>query len=264
MIRSTMMRVKVSSLLAAGIGLTTGLIGSASLAQSPPDGDPVEDTEPDSMDTEAPDAEGTDAEEAEAEGAEARGDRQDIYVAALNPLNEDIIGQGLNGLAAFVIQGDDMRIYVMAAGVPGGMAHLQHYHGFTDGTAAECPTPEADTNNDGVIDLIETQDTSGQTLVPLHDDPASLDGLLTLDRFPMATAPDGRVSYQQTVSMRSLETALQNQYGIDDLNLDNRVVFLHSISDGSVIPDSAQSVADVPARITLPIACGAIMRVNSN
>jgi hypothetical protein len=155
-----------------------------------------------------------------------------------------------------------MRVYLLAENLPPGMHHLQHYHGFPEGSTATCPTADADTNGDGVIDLIETQATAGRTLVPLHDDPASLEGLLASDRFPLASSPAGVIDYREMVSVQALEAALQSEYDINNLSLDQRVVFLHGVSEAANVPDSAQSIADVPASTTLPIACGELTRID--
>lgn len=220
------------SWLLLGAGLTTGFAASQAIAQPVPG--PSE--------------------------AETADEMREIYIAPLQPLNANVTGAEPIGLATFIIRGDEMGIYVIAEGLPPGMAHLQHYHGFTEGGEAECPTEAADTNSDGVVDLIETQATAGRTLVPFHDDPASLEGLLATDRFPTAT--NGVIDYRETVSVQALESSLQSQYAIDDLSLDERVVFLHGVGPDTNLPDSAQSIADVPAGTTLPIACGEIVRVD--
>lgn len=187
---------------------------------------------------------------------------REIYIAPLQPINDDLTEQIPLGLVSIIILDDEMRMYVMAEGLPAGIPHLQHYHGFIDGAEATCPTAEADINNDGVVDLIETQPAAGQTLVPIHDAPASLEGLLAIERFPTASEPDGVIDYRGTVSLQALESALQSQHGIGELDLQNRVVFIHGVGEGANIPDSAESIADVPASVTLPIACGEFTRVD--
>jgi hypothetical protein len=187
---------------------------------------------------------------------------REIYIAPLKPLNDSLTEQSPLGLATIFIRGDELRMYVIAEGLPPGMAHLQHYHGFTQGNEAVCPTDDVDANGDGVVDLRETEATSGVTLVPFHDDPASLEGLLDTERFPVASSPDGVIDYRETVSVQELEAALQSQYDIGELNVENRVVFIHGVAEDVTLPDSAASIADVPASTTLPIACGEFTRID--
>lgn len=55
-----------------------------------------------------------------------------------------------------------------------------------------------------------------------------------------------------------LQAAIKKQYGIDDLALEDRVIFIHGVPEGQKLPDSVQSLPGVPAYITVPIACGVI------
>jgi hypothetical protein len=222
--------IKARALLLAGVGLAAGLAATGVVAQPTPD-------------------------------AGAAGDRE-IYIAPLQPLNDNLTEQSPLGLATIIIRGDEMRLYVIAEGLPSGMAHLQHYHGFTQGTEAVCPTADVDANNDGVVDLRETETVAGVTLVPFHDDPASLEGLLDTERFPMAASPDGVIDYRETVSVQALASALQSEYDINQFNIEDRVIFLHGVAEDANVPDSAQSIADVPASTTLPIACGEFTRID--
>lgn len=222
--------VKARSLLLAGIGLAAGLTAPEVVAQPIPD-------------------------------ADGAGDRE-IYIAPLQPLNDTLTEQSPLGLATIIIRGDEMRLYVIAEGLPPGMPHLQHYHGFTQGSEAVCPTADVDANADGVVDLRETESVAGVTLVPFHDDPASLEGLLNVERFPTASSPDGVIDYRETVSVQALASALQSEYDINQFNLEDRVIFIHGVAEGTDVPDSAQSIADVPASTTLPIACGEFTRID--
>ncbi len=43
------------------------------------------------------------------------------------------------------------------------MMHLQHVHGFKDGSDAVCADSAQDVNNDGIVNLMETQLVSGIT-----------------------------------------------------------------------------------------------------
>ncbi len=175
------------------------------------------------------------------------------YHAELTPLNEQISGTSPTGTAMLQMSGDSLMISISLQDLPPSMMHLQHFHGFVDGQDASCATMMQDTNNDGIIDLLETEAVSGITLVPFHKNPASLQ--IKSDTYPIA-GDDGSVSYSQTVSVSELESNLANTHNIDSLLLEHRVVYIHGISSDISLPETVQSLPEVPAHVTLPIACG--------
>lgn len=184
-----------------------------------------------------------------------------VYVAKLVPLNRDITKLETTAEARFTIKGDALAITVDAKGLPPGMMHLQHFHGFKDGDAATCPTAAADANHDGIIDLIETEPISGTTMVPFHDNPAGME--IVRDTYPKAGA-DGIFHYKQAVSLKALQAGFLKAFGSDQLNLERRVVFIHGVFPATKLPASAASLGTIPAQVTLPIACGKIDRVVRN
>lgn len=177
------------------------------------------------------------------------------YVAVLEPMNTDVTGLRSTGKARFRIDGDKLTIIVTAEEVPPGITHLQHFHGFEDGSDASCASRADDANGDGIVDLIETEAVSGKTMVPFSADPASLE--IVTDTYPKASA-DETYHYQQTVSLPELQQAFADAFGGQDLDLDGRVVYIHSVLPSIVMPDSVASLGDIPAHVTLPIACGEI------
>lgn len=193
-------------------------------------------------------------------GAAAAQEAEGTWRADLMALNAQVAGGEASGSVTIAIQGDTATISVDAKGVPAGIAHLQHIHGFADSDkAATCPAADADANGDGVIDLIETEAAAGTTMVPFDSDPLGFD-LLGGD-FPEAYA-DGNYSYEQTVELPALMTAFGEKFPDQGLDLDRRVVFIHGVPEDADLPDTAQSLGDVAAHVTLPIACGALRRDN--
>lgn len=180
-----------------------------------------------------------------------------VYIAKLHPVNAKVTGLETTGEARFSINGDALTIDVNAEKLPPDMMHLQHFHGFKDNRDATCPTEAADVNHDGIIDLIETEPTSGTTMVPFHDDPVSME--IVRDTYPKADA-DGTFHYKKTVSLKDLEAAFAKAFGDKELDLDRRVVFIHGIISSTKLPASAASLGTIPAQVTLPIACGEIKR----
>ena len=178
------------------------------------------------------------------------------YVAELHALNTKATGMQTAGEARFTITGDSLTISVTTRHVPPGMMHLQHFHGFTTSQNATCPTEAADANHDGVIDLIETEPTSGTTMVPFTGDPVSME--IVTDSYPEASA-DGTYQYRKTVSLSALEAAFAKAFDGQKLDLGRRVVFVHGVPATTTLPASAASLGKIPAQVTVPIACGKIV-----
>jgi hypothetical protein len=181
-----------------------------------------------------------------------------VYVAHLSPLNSKVTGSAASGEARLTIKGDRLTIVIDTKGLPPDMMHLQHFHGFTDNREATCATAAADTNGDGIIDLIETEPMSGTTMVPFHDDPVSMQ--IVRDTYPKALA-SGSYHYKKTVSLTALKAAFAKAFNDSDLALDKRVVYIHGVPAATKLPSSVASLGKIPAQVTLPIACGKIERV---
>jgi hypothetical protein len=184
------------------------------------------------------------------------------YQAELHPLNADTTGSETSGDVTIAVSGDDVKIEITVTGVSPSMQHWQHFHGFADSVQeAACPTTDDDANNDGIIDLIETEAVAGTTMVPFNDDPVRLD--IPADTYPEAGA-DGSYTYMVTVSRSELEAVFSESFPESDgLSFANRVVFIHGVPDDAALPDTVQSLGDIPAQVTLPIACGNIELLQS-
>ena len=177
------------------------------------------------------------------------------YWGSFLPLNAPAIGTAASGSVMLVVDGEELRIELQADRLPPDMMHLQHLHGFPEGGEARCPDiggPEQ------VVDLIEASEIAGTTLIPFHDDPTSLE--ITTDTYPSADA-DGAMTYRQTVSWPDLQAAVEETYGIQDLDLSQLVVLIHGVPEELDLPEAAQSLPGVPAHVTLPIACATLDKV---
>jgi hypothetical protein len=178
------------------------------------------------------------------------------YQAELLPLNAATTGSEAKGQVSFVISGDQLTIRVNAEGVPPSMEHLQHFHGFATGDGdSTCPTAASDVNNDGAIDIHETEASAGETMVPFQGDPVGMQ--IVVDTYPVANA-DGSYTYEKTVPLKALEDAFTGKYPGQTLDLERRVVFLHGVPPGTTLAASVASLGDIPAQVTIPIACGEI------
>jgi hypothetical protein len=179
------------------------------------------------------------------------------YVAHLSPLNVKASGHSSSAVATFTVKGDSVTIDVEARGVSPDLVHLQHFHGFTDGHQATCATMAQDKNGDGIVDLMETAATSGETMVPFTEDPVSME--IVVNTYPKASAK-GTYHYRKTVSLSALEAAFGKKYVGQKVDFDKRVVFIHGIPATDKLPSTVASLGDIPAQVTIPIACGEIKR----
>jgi Cu/Zn superoxide dismutase len=176
-----------------------------------------------------------------------------VYVARLSALNTTVTGLKSAGEATLTIKGDSLTIAMNASGLPKNIEHWQHFHGFTDGREATCPTQSADANGDGIIDVVETGAAAGTTMVPFSGDPVSMD--VAHGAYPKATAT-GALQYRETVSLSALQAAFAKAFDGQKLDLDRRVVFIHGIPAASTLKSSVASLGPIPGQVTLPIACG--------
>lgn len=177
------------------------------------------------------------------------------YVAHLHALNTSVTHAKTTGEARFTVDGDTLKIDVRVHGAPAGIEHWQHFHGFADGQAATCAAAAADANHDGIIDVTETAKASGTTMVPFTTDPASMD--VPHGTYPKADAK-GDYHYTASVSLKALDASFAKAFPGQQLDLTNRVVYIHGVPDSDRLPSSVASLGPIPASVTLPIACGRI------
>jgi len=130
------------------------------------------------------------------------------------------------------------------------LPHAQHLH---IGGENQCPSPSADTNNDGFISVAEGAPNYGGIKISLTESgDVSPSSGLALDRFPVANA-NGEVNYERTFTLPENVTA-------EDLR--NAVVVQHGISelfDDTAMYDGEKRSSinqDVPFEATVPAACG--------
>jgi hypothetical protein len=196
----------------------------------------------------------------QATGSDASQSNKQVYVAQLKPMNSKVTGDQTSGQARLTVNGDSLTIRIHVKHAPPDMAHWQHFHGFTDGDAAACPTSDADANGDGIIDLIETESASGTTMVPFDSQPAAMD--VAHGDYPKANA-DGSYIYRKTVSLAALKAAFGKAFDGAKLDLGKRVVYIHGVPKSTNLPDTVASLGPIPAHVTLPIACGKLEPVRT-
>jgi hypothetical protein len=180
------------------------------------------------------------------------------YLATLTPLNSAVSKVHVNATMRFLVRGDSVTILVHTAGLPASIEHWQHFHGFVEGKQAACPTAASDKNGDGLVDIRETEPAAGTTMVPFNVDPVAM--VIPTNTYPHADAT-GAYDYAKTVSLSKLNAAFGSHFGGHTIDLNRRVVLIHGIPQTAPLAASAASLGDIPARTTLPLACGVIKRL---
>ena len=178
------------------------------------------------------------------------------YIAHITPLNADKIGCEAHGTAEFTEDGDKLHVKVEMFDTPKNIEHWEHFHGFPDGKEANVLTMAQDKNHDGFIDLPETEEVSGTTMVPLDDAPQDMN--IPHDGYPVADE-NGHYEYEIDIPLEKLQAKFKDAFGTEDLQLDKRVVYVHGVPKDLELPDTVGGcVMSYDAHTTLPIAAGKI------
>lgn len=182
------------------------------------------------------------------------------YQVNLMPLNSNVVGEGVRGVALINVHDDTFEVETEMEGVS-STVHAQHIH-----AAAVCPTEADDTNGDGVVDVIEGVPSYGPILVPLDNNLASQ----SAGTFPFASG--GNFTYEESTPLTQMIQALQQPdsdpndavvtLGADeDLDLDRRTIVIHGVAESTELPATVATIGDLEAYKSVPIACGVIERI---
>lgn len=183
--------------------------------------------------------------------------RAAIYSTQLQPIN----GSGVLGESAFGVNQEQILAEVLADGLAPG-EHAVHVH-----TQDACPTVASDTNDDGVIDVLEAIAVSGEILIPMDDD---LTSQLPMAGFPVAT-PAGLLDYVEIADLEAFLSDLQQADPDPDdfvaklpaggeLALETRSVLVFGVSEDVELPETVATIGDASPHEMLPIACGTLNR----
>jgi hypothetical protein len=184
----------------------------------------------------------------------------EFYTTTFTTLN----GSGVTGEAVigYDVQTRTITVAISASGLEANQVHIQHIHGFPDGTNATTPTDAQDDDDDGFVELLEGLDTYGPILLNLstnHDNSTGGDNGHShgdLSGFP--TAPDGTIwfieSYQLPAEMLGA-----------DPKLDLREIVIHGLTvpatEGIGTPGEVDGTAGY--KLVLPVASGELSQVGS-
>jgi hypothetical protein len=131
------------------------------------------------------------------------------------------------------------------------------------GQRSECPTTAADTNADGVVDVVEATATTGGILLPFDNDIGGQE--INVTGFPTGGTS---IDYSTSAPLADVESSiLRDDPDLTDpvvtlgpdgfLFFEDFVVVIHGTN--SAVPATAQSVLGLDAATTLPVACGRIV-----
>lgn len=169
--------------------------------------------------------------------------------ATLNTLN----GSGTTGQAMVNLHGSEATVSLNVSGaaetfMDGPFPHAQHFH---IGAQGMCPSPDADTDGDGVVSTPEGQPFYGMIGASLTTEgDTSADSALAVERFPGGSA----YTYERTFEVNA-ETAEAIKNGTAS-------VVVHGV-DPTLLPAAAAEKQsslnpDLPLAATLPAACGTL------
>lgn len=165
------------------------------------------------------------------------------YMADLQPLN----GGLSDGEATLVRDGDQLTIEIQADGLD-DVFHIMHIHGFeTARGTGVCPTPDADANGDGFVDLAEGLPDYGPIL-------------LNIDPFPTGSEIDFANTFTvDTDELMPLQHRHIVIHGLD-INGDGDVNDGRDLNGDGVISGFLEENFE----LTMPVACGEIDLVPGN
>jgi hypothetical protein len=183
------------------------------------------------------------------------------YRAVMEPLNSSVSGNQASGTALINLKEEIFEVKLNIINAPSAIKHLQAVH-----TGGDCPNPEHDSNQDGFLDIQEGSKHFGKILIPLDADLSSQQAGTSYG--PTSSA----YSYSESTEWKKMMTDLQSpDENPEDfvqklapssfLNLAGRSFVVLGVSSKVSLPQSVATMNQLPAHLTLPIACGKIMRV---
>jgi hypothetical protein len=171
------------------------------------------------------------------------------YQAQLNALN----GSGASGTITLQLNGDQATITEKVSGLAATFMnapypHVQHIHG---GGMGQCPTPAADTNGDGVINVKEGAPSYGGILTTLSTSGDTSPAAGT----DLKIAPSGgSYTYNRTITLDAATLA--------SIKGGTAVVVAHGLDPASLSAQAQGEMSEIvptlPLAATSPAVCGVL------
>jgi len=175
------------------------------------------------------------------------GTQRTVYEVTLAPINSSVTPPA-SGTVRFVVDSDNIGVFVQASGLAPNVAHPMHIH-----AGSTCATQAADTNGDGIVDDVESEAVSGPPVVGLDlnaNQAATSSSVIANAIYPMA-GTNGNLTYINSFPLSSVIAAL---------NIPNPVTSVNpsaspsSIASPSASASPAISASATPVALTSPSA----------
>lgn len=177
-----------------------------------------------------------------------------FYVTTLTGLNHSgVTGEAIIG---FDEKANTITVAISASGLEPNMVHIQHIHGFPDGTEAHTPTNAQDTDGDGFVELAEGQVRYGPILLNLTTDHSNNSGgdnghdhSGDLTGFP--TAPDGTIFFVETYQLPDGMLGADPMVALREL-----VIHGETVAEGAGAGTTGEVDGTAGYKLVLPVASG--------
>jgi hypothetical protein len=189
-----------------------------------------------------------------------------LYSTNFTALNNS----GIAGKAVLLVDQNTqtLTVDIQATGLEANQLHIQHIHGFTDGTDSQSPTLAQDTDGDGFVELGEGLPVYGDILLNLtmnpensvHDHGAGHDHT-DAAVFPTVGA-DGKLSYHEVFNFGT-GNADANAIFNSIIPLELKEIVLHGETTTAVQGAGTPGEVDgtLGYKLALPVASGELMGV---
>lgn len=181
-----------------------------------------------------------------------------FYETSFTALN----GSGVSGgaIAAYNSATHVLTVAIAASGLEPNQVHIQHIHGFLDGTKAMTPTLAQDTDHDGFVELAEGQAKYGPILLNLSHSggPMDMNNMSSSDLSGFPTAPDGTEYFVQSYQLPRDSLAADPMLALREI-----VIHGESVPQGAGAGTPGEVDGTGGYKLVLPVASGELSEVTS-
>lgn len=178
------------------------------------------------------------------------------YTGDINGMNTIGDAEEVTGNVAVRIEGDLIRFTITAENVAPDMMHRQFLVAPGTGNATSCPGPNADANNDGIVDMNEIAGNASELqMIPLHMGPSTLER--NVDTYPRSNI-NGELQFSRTTSLDSIRTAVREGYGVQDFDISNYVYVIQGVAGDVTLQQTVQREENIPVQETVPVGCAVL------
>lgn len=174
-------------------------------------------------------------------------------IAGINTMGEET---AVTGNIAVRIEGDLVRFTVTAENLAPDMMHRQFLVASGMGTNTTCPGPNADANDDGIVDMDEIAGNANELqMIPMHMGPSTLER--NVDTYPRSNI-NGELQFSRTTHLDSIRTAVREGYGVQDFDISNYIYIIQGVPGNVTLQQTVQREENIPANETVPVGCAVL------